>query len=111
VDVHGALINQFAWYVQDTYTSKDQNVGVVGHSMGGLVIRYALYRVAAGDPDFPPSLLISNIVNFGSPHSGTNIAALCAASNVECTEMTPGSAFLGDSRTSTPRSLMTRPHR
>jgi triacylglycerol esterase/lipase EstA (alpha/beta hydrolase family) len=87
---------QFAWYVHDTYTSKGQNVGVVGHSMGGLVIRYALYRVAAGDPDFPPSLLISNIVNFGSPHSGANIAAVCAASNVECTEMTPGSAFLGD---------------
>lgn len=87
---------QFAWYIYNTYTAKGQNVGVVGHSMGGLVIRYALYRVAAGDPDFPPSLLISNIVNFASPHNGANIAALCSVQTIECNQMTPGSTFLGD---------------
>lgn len=87
---------QFAWYVYNTYSSKGQNIGVVAHSMGGLVVRDALYRVAAGDPDFPSSLLISNIVTFGSPHNGANIAAMCNGSNIECTEMTPGSAFLAD---------------
>lgn len=87
---------QFAWYVYNTYTAGGQNVGVVAHSMGGLIVRDALYRVAAHDPDFPPSLLISNSVNFGSPHNGANIAALCSGSNIECTEMTPGSSFLND---------------
>lgn len=87
---------QFAWYVYNTYSVNGQNIGVVAHSMGGLVVRDALYRVAAHDPDFPPSLLVSNIVNFGSPHNGANIAALCSGADIECTEMTPGSSFLTD---------------
>lgn len=87
---------QFAWYVYNNYTSKGQNIGAVGWSMGGLIIRDAMYRVAAHDPNFPPSLLISNVVNFGTPHNGANIAQLCKSSNIECTEMTPNSTFLND---------------
>jgi triacylglycerol esterase/lipase EstA (alpha/beta hydrolase family) len=90
---------QFAWYVYNTYTAKGQNVGVVAHSMGGLVARYALYRVAAKDSAFPSSLLVSNIVTFGTPHNGANAASLCTASNIECAEMTAGSAFLADLNT------------
>ena len=87
---------QFAWYVYDTYTSKGQNVGVVAHSMGGLVARYALYRVAAQDTAFPPALAISNVVTFGTPHNGADAAALCTTATIECGEMTAGSAFLAD---------------
>jgi len=85
---------QFAWFVYDNYTSKGQNVGIVPHSMGGLIVRYALYRVAAGDPDFPPSLLVSNIADFATPHNGTSSANTCG--NIECVEMRQGSTFLND---------------
>lgn len=91
---------QFAWYIYNTYTVNGQNVGVVAHSMGGLIVRDALYRVAAHDADFPPSLLISNIVNFGTPHNGANIATLCQVQDIECTEMAPGSSFLNELNTS-----------
>jgi triacylglycerol esterase/lipase EstA (alpha/beta hydrolase family) len=85
---------QFAWFVYNTYSSSGQNVGVVAHSMGGLVVRYALARVAARDPDFPPSLSVSNIVTLGTPHNGANIALLCTLGNIECAQMAPGSSFL-----------------
>lgn len=85
---------QLAWFIYDTYSSKGQNIGIVAHSMGGLIARDALYRVAAGDPSFPPSLLVSNIVTFGTPHNGTTTASLCG--NIECTEMSPSSSFLND---------------
>jgi triacylglycerol esterase/lipase EstA (alpha/beta hydrolase family) len=87
---------QLAWYIYNTYSSNGQNIGIVAHSMGGLITRYALYRVAAGDSNFPPSLLVSNIVNFGSPHNGTTSASSCSFNNIECAEMVPNSAFLND---------------
>jgi pimeloyl-ACP methyl ester carboxylesterase len=85
---------QFAWLVYDDYTSRGTNVGIVAHSMGGLVVRYALARVAARDADFPPSLLVSNVITLGTPHNGANIAVFCSIGNVECAQMTPGSSFL-----------------
>jgi hypothetical protein len=87
---------QFAWYVYNTYSSKGQNVGIVAHSMGGLIVRSALYRVAAGDPNFPPDLLVSNIVTYGTPHDGTNSAQICGSSTTQCSEMSPGSSYLSD---------------
>jgi pimeloyl-ACP methyl ester carboxylesterase len=85
---------QFAWYVHDTYTAQGRNVGIVAHSMGGLVVRYALHRVAAGDAEFPSSLEVSNVVTFGTPHSGASIAGLCSLTNRQCAQMSPGSSFL-----------------
>lgn len=85
---------QLAWFIYDNYTSKGQNVGLVPHSMGGLIVRYALYRVAAGDPDFPPSLLVSNVADFATPHNGTSSANTCG--NIQCIEMRQGSTFLND---------------
>lgn len=89
---------QLAWYVYTTYTSKGQAVGLVGHSMGGLIIRYALYRIAAADPNFPPSMLVTNAVTFGTPHNGASLASICF--NIECAEMAPNSSFLKDLNTS-----------
>ena len=85
---------QLAWFIYNNYTSTGQNVGIVPHSMGGLIVRYALYRVAAGDPAFPPSLLVSNIADLATPHNGTSSANLCG--NIECIEMRQGSSFLND---------------
>jgi pimeloyl-ACP methyl ester carboxylesterase len=85
---------QFAWYVHDTYTAQGRNVGIVAHSMGGLVVRYALHRVAAGDAEFPASLEVSNVVTFGTPHNGASVAGLCSLTSRQCAQMSPGSSFL-----------------
>ena len=47
-------------------------VDVLGHSMGGLIVRYAIAEVANHNPDFPPRLIVRN----------------------ECSEMKAGSDFL-----------------
>jgi triacylglycerol esterase/lipase EstA (alpha/beta hydrolase family) len=86
---------QLAWYIYNTYSSKGQNVGLVGHSMGGLIVRSALYGVASGNSNFPPYLLVSNVVTLATPHNGTPTAST-ACNNTECQEMTPGSAYLAD---------------
>ncbi|MEZ5654086.1 MAG: alpha/beta fold hydrolase [Burkholderiaceae bacterium] len=57
---------------------------VIGHSMGGLVLR-AMLRDYGHD-------LVSTLVTIGSPHRGTILARLGAQPNVR--QMRPGSEFL-----------------
>lgn len=81
-----------AWMIYDHFTVEGKAVDVVGHSMGGLIARYAVAGVANGDPDFPPSLLVEDAVTIGTPHTGTGWAYGCGW--VECHEMRPGSSFM-----------------
>lgn len=58
-----------AWYVWDHYTKNGVTVAVVGHSMGGILIRQAMNDtpyVAA----FPPYLKVSDVATAGTPHQG-----------------------------------------
>lgn len=64
------LACDFAWWTYDTYTVDGQAVDVVAHSMGGLISRYALSSVAAGDAAFPPSLLVNDVVTISTPYAG-----------------------------------------
>ena len=92
------------WYVYDTFTTQGRSVDFVGHSMGGLIIRYGLVRVAAGDPAFPPSVLVDDVVTVSTPYDGVDIAPspltptdytkVWCGSYAECAELTPGSPFL-----------------
>lgn len=61
-----------AWALYNKYTSAGESVDVVAHSMGGLVLRYALQQVEARHPDFPPSLRIEDAVTVSTPHGGIN---------------------------------------
>ena len=80
------LGGQLASYVETTYSSKGEPVLMVGHSMGGLVIRAALAR--AGD-----RLLVPRAVTMSSPHAGTPDARVCPQI-LQCREQVPGSVFL-----------------
>jgi pimeloyl-ACP methyl ester carboxylesterase len=66
------LAYHVAWYIFHEFT--DQNppipVDVVAHSAGGLIMRYALGQVAEHHPDFPPILLVEDVVTMATPHDG-----------------------------------------
>lgn len=86
-----------AWYVYDNYSSKGQSVDLVGHSMGGLMIRWALSRVAAHDHAFPPTLKVADVVTISTPYGGAipevkNLAA--CKDSLECEQFKGGSSFL-----------------
>jgi pimeloyl-ACP methyl ester carboxylesterase len=66
----GNIACQLAWYIYNTYTTSGQNVHVIAHSMGGMIIRYALDRVYNQDPAFPPYLDVPTVVTMDSPHGG-----------------------------------------
>lgn len=77
-----------AWYIWDNFSHKGQNVRVVAHSLGGLIIRYALYASRGACMretldglnvclKFPPSLRISNVVTIDTPHGGIAANLIC----------------------------------
>ncbi len=84
-----------AWFIHDRYSRKRQRVDLVGNSMGGLVIRYALHKVQQRAAGFPPRLLVDDVVTLGTPHGGAVLAHLCPYA-LECREMRPGSRLLDE---------------
>jgi hypothetical protein len=84
-----------AWWIYNEYSRHGVPVDVVGHSLGGLMIRYALGMVDKGTVGFPPKLLIDDALTLGSPHGGARpglFVHLCGKR--QCSEMAPGSGFL-----------------
>jgi hypothetical protein len=98
----GQLAHDLAWFTYDTYSAAGTAVDLVGSSMGGLVMRDALARVAAGDPAFPPYLLVSQAVTISTPNAGYGTPStapdLCGATT-ECDQMAAGSSFMADLET------------
>jgi hypothetical protein len=88
------LAKQLAWWVYNAYTSKGQTVELFGYSMGGLIVRWALYRESLHDEGYPPSLLVQDAVTVSTPHLGANMGSSCPTTMAQCAEMYPGSALL-----------------
>lgn len=85
-----------AWYVYDTFSSRNIAIDVMGYSMGGLIARYAIDRVQRQDPDFPPYLLVEDVVSLATPHKGLNpyTRAWCSTLIYECVELDRESSFI-----------------
>lgn len=66
-----------AWKIWRHYSSKGRSIDVVAHSMGGLIIRYALARTQRGHKSFPRYLLVDDVVTLGTPHEGSPMAEFC----------------------------------
>lgn len=64
------IAKDFANYVYDNYTSKDKEVDIVAHSMGGLITRVAVLGTGEGWAGFPPEVAVDDIVTLGTPHRG-----------------------------------------
>jgi pimeloyl-ACP methyl ester carboxylesterase len=92
------IAHDLAWFLYDTYG--DRPVDLVGHSMGGLIIRYALQQVEVGNPAFPPAVRVHLAVTFAAPFDGANLGC----KDTQCLEMAPGSGFLTALDVNTPTS-------
>ncbi len=90
------IAHDLAWFVHNKFTQRGETVYVIGHSMGGLIIREALRRVQAGDRAFPSVLDVSRALTVSTPHAGWSKDC---SGNTQCSEMTPGSRFLAELRT------------
>lgn len=71
-----------------------QQVDVVGHSLGGLIARYYVQRLG-GD------LHVRTLVTLGTPHSGTRVAPLANAHPI-VRQMRPGSELIEELREPAP---------
>jgi len=84
---------EFANYIYDNHTSKDQSVDVVAHSMGGLVTRVAMLGSAKGWEGFPKAKLkVGDIATLATPHQG--IIEPEKYQSTQWDSMIPGSTFL-----------------
>jgi hypothetical protein len=90
-----------AWMIYRRYTQANVTVEIVAHSMGALVVRYALYAVERQLAGFPPQLAVENVVSLSGPHRGAGDVfgtlenlACDIASNQQCAEMLPSSDVL-----------------
>jgi hypothetical protein len=95
-----------AWMIYDHFSSQGITVDAVGHSMGGLILRYALYGVQSHNPDFPPYLYVEDVVTLGTPHLGSGWASGCTWS-YECVQMENGSSFINFLSSSAPNPQAT----
>ncbi|WP_283138923.1 hypothetical protein [Rhizohabitans arisaemae] len=101
------LGNRLAWEIYNRYSSRGISVDVVGHSMGGLILRAALTGSQQKLSGWPPYLYIEDAITMATPHGGSNLARACGPLWAQCRDMTPDSAFLvwldddpqGDQRT------------
>jgi hypothetical protein len=65
-----SFARHWAWFIYDNFSSHGQAVNVIAHSMGGLIVRYAIDAVQKHKTGFPPFIVAPSIVTFGTPHNG-----------------------------------------
>jgi len=85
-------IRHLSWHFAHWLRSSipdDPPVDVIAHSMGGLIVRYALGK-QSGDW---PALNVEDAVTLGTPHAGVNFASW--TQTVQGDQMEPGSFFIG----------------
>lgn len=86
------LARRWAWWAWREYAREGRTLDVVAHSMGGLVVRYALDAVERGRSGYPPSLRIEDVVTLGTPHGGSLAAEACGWR--QCREMRVRSSLI-----------------
>lgn len=72
--------------VYDDYTQFDQTIDLVGHSMGGLIIRSALQGSEEGLDGFA-QMMVEDVVTVATPHKGSAISAFCI--HKQCKTLSP----------------------
>ena len=89
------LAYHFAWNVYNRYSKDGKSVDIVAHSMGGLIVRYALMKVEMADSaPFPPYLYVEDVVTLGTPHKGSGAASGCSWTSDQCGQMRNDADFI-----------------
>src|SRR3954471_20586618 len=84
-----SIAKAFSNYVYSQYTSKGIAVDVVGHSMGGLIARGAVYGSAKAESGFSKPIDVEDAVTLAAPHAGAAwYSYLCLWG--QCSTMKPG---------------------
>ena len=98
---------ELAWYIHDEFgTHPGWNIEIVAHSMGGLIIRNAIYQIWKNKaPLVMPSTLggISDVVTLATPHQGLSALQGIFAPNPgsrQIQEMKQGSYFMNEMQNS-----------
>lgn len=87
------LASHLAWLIHDRYTRRGVAVDLVGQSMGGLIVRYALAATETHARGFPRRLLVDDVVTLGTPLGGYE-TELFTARNRQTIEMDKDSSFM-----------------
>lgn len=90
-----AVARAMSWYVWDNWTSRGIKIDLIGYSMGGLIVRGALYGAQIGEPGFAPPIDVGNAIALGAPFGGADGAWLCGpVAATQCLSMAAGSPDL-----------------
>lgn len=97
-DIHH-LACELSWYIYNNFgIHSGWNIEIVAHSMGGLIVRDAIYGTSVTHqvPPYPPTLgSISDVVTFATPHGGTLPgSSLICGGCTEASEMQSTSSFM-----------------
>lgn len=76
-----------AWYIDAHFDAKGQCIEAIAHSMGGVVLRYAIAQVENGHNRFPVSICVEDVVTFASPHAGTETLWQSLCDKYQCEQM------------------------
>jgi pimeloyl-ACP methyl ester carboxylesterase len=97
----GALL---ASKIYNTYSKFGVSVDLVGHSMGGLIVRAAIYGTRQQAAGYPPYLYVEDAVTLSTPHNGITSLAFAECAEffalqnkpvpIQCGEIAGGSALL-----------------
>jgi pimeloyl-ACP methyl ester carboxylesterase len=93
------VAKSFAWYVYNRFNRKGVPVNVVAHSMGGLIVRYAIDRVQRKARGWPPHIVAPSVVTLGSPHDGIKMGPFFAGcrgtgDSGQCRQLDASSSFI-----------------
>jgi hypothetical protein len=91
-DAHIAhLAHHFNAMVYERWGRQRQRVAIVSHSMGGLIVRWALASSQGGSTGFE-HMVVSDSVTLGTPHSGRPYADIGASEQTN--DLAPDSRFM-----------------
>lgn len=66
------LAYKWAWFIYNNFSKYGKPVNVLAHSMGGLIVRFAINAVQRHNPAYPPFIVAPSVVTFGTPHNGVS---------------------------------------
>lgn len=85
------IAKAFSHYVATTYTAQGISVDAVGYSMGGNIVRGAVYGSSTGQGGFSAPILVEDVVTLGATHDGAAwFSSFCLWG--QCATLKPGAA-------------------